>query len=376
MKTIPFDHQIGRNDPLERERLRQIHDDRLRSVERIVSRWLYLEWANNRHTLHASRLLLPGNIHRAVILDATARASPLYELLDDVEVLESPPGARSYRKVSLHVSRGHRVGKRSTARNAKESFAALVGDLNVRLPGRKALIICHKDVEPVLQGFKTTFTMLTAHWGEIAGQNAWKDCDAVVISSLPYRPEHWTANVFMAAKGAQNTQWLRSKEKRAFGRHADIRKAIKVGQLVTDIVQAINRVQCRKVIDALGNCPETDAFILLPPGDIADEILRGIEAQMPEINIREDWDYSSQKKRARKSNHELALITFLRNMAPGKQLASGVAKELGMSPKTMNRLLEKSRSPGDDLGAAMSEAGVQYAALREGKTKKGYFIKE
>ena len=156
--------------------------------------------------------------------------------------------------------------------------------------------------------------MKTGHWGKVDGSNEWKDCNTAVIFGLPYRPDTWSANVFMACQGPQETEWLRGEE-RSFNGHVDIRQSLKTGQMIVDIVQAINRVQCRKVIDDQGNCPETDIYMLLPKGHLAEEILQGIRHEMPEINIIEDWDYLSQKhkqKRPRRSNHESALVSTWR----------------------------------------------------------------
>ena len=144
------------------------------------------------------------------------------------------------------------------------------------------------------------------------------ECDTVVIFGLPYLPKTWAANVFMALQGSQPTEWLQDENSRRFRRHDDIRQALEWGQISTNVIQAINRVRCRRTIDDLGNCEPTDVFILLPKDKLADVLVRDIKAMMPGITIKSDWDYKPQKSKGRASNHEKALIKFIENMNAGR----------------------------------------------------------
>lgn len=75
-----------------------------------------------------------------------------------------------------------------------------------------------------------------------------------------------------------------------------------IGQMTTEIIQAVNRVHCRRVIDVNGNCPPTDIFMLLPTENEATALLEGIAKEMSGIVVKE-WNYTHQKqgKRGRKS---------------------------------------------------------------------------
>jgi hypothetical protein len=90
-----------------------------------------------------------------------------------------------------------------------------------------------------------------------------KDFDTAVIFGLPYRDKAWSANTFMALRGLQNDSWLNADGDRPFGKYQDIRQALEIGRKVVEVVQAINRVRSRKVVDAAGNCSPVDAFMLL-----------------------------------------------------------------------------------------------------------------
>ena len=88
-----------------------------------------------------------------------------------------------------------------------------------------------------------------------------------MIYSLPYLPPEWATSTFFAYQGTQDTQWLRDKSKRSFGPHADIRTELKTGALVAEVVQAANRIRCRRVVDEEGNCLPCDIFIRVPTGE-------------------------------------------------------------------------------------------------------------
>jgi hypothetical protein len=267
--------------------------------------------------------------------------------------------------------------------NAKKVCADLISDLNKRIPpDRNVFVVCHKDVEPVLAAHSPPFEMRTGHWGAIAGSNEWRDCDTTVVFGLPYRRDTWAPNVFMACQGPQSTKWLNSPGRRPFRGHKDIRFALKHGQMITDVVQAINRVRCRKVVDEEGNCPQTDIYILLPSSrvkNLADDLLEGIKKEMPGIKVVE-WDYRGHKEnnagRPRRSNHELGLITFLQNMNDGRVAPAHICNVLGMSPRTMQRLIATASDPMSELAPAMEKAGVRYETIRMGRTQRAFFIKD
>ena len=373
-KEIRYDQQLGKNDNLEQQRLRELHDSRIRDLNNIVKSWIYYAHTEYQPTLNTARLLVPENIQGAVVLDATASSNVLYELFKSAEVITPPPGSRNYRNVTLHISRGHNTGKRYMRNKAKELSRELIGELNEKLGEDKKVFICtHKDVEPVLDSYQPEFELKTGHWGAVDGSNEYRDCDTAVIFGLPYRPNTWSANAFMALKGPQSTEWLQQSDKRKWNRHEDIRKSLKHGQIITSIIQAINRVRCRKVIDAEGNCPNTDVYLMLPHDGIAEEILKGIRKEMPGIRTV-SWNFSSARRKVKRSNHELALSKFIMNMNIGRQAITIVKKTLGMSSTTCESLIRKMKDENSDLYKTMTKKGAKY--LSEGPGKRAFIIKE
>ncbi len=372
---VRFDRLVGKNNKDDNEYLKNKHDETLRSLHHIYQRWIYYAKTDNQHTLNTARLLLPDGVKGCVVLDATATSNILYKVFDQANRIVPPEGSRSYGNVTVHVSRGHKTGKNFMTKNVKDVCSHLVTDLDNRLQGRRVFIATHQHVEPVLLSFETKFERKVAHYGAIDGANEFRDCDTAVIFGLPYRPSYWSANVFMACQGVQDNDWLHGPE-RPFKEHSDIREALQTGQIIVDVVQAINRARCRKVIDDHGNCPVTDVYLLLPADFRADEIIKGIKTEMPGVVVKEDWDFNGQKKKARRSNHEEALMALFKTMMPGKVSKSDVQGVIGASSATMDRLITKAQDPESELHKAMTEAGVTYEVKRKSKTQRGFFVKK
>lgn len=312
LKDIPFDQYIGKNDLLERQRLRQIHEKRLTDLYYIHRHWAYYANHNAQHTLNAARLLIPEGTKGCVVMDATASTNKVYDLYDNFVRTPPPDGSRSYRQFRLYASRGHQVGKHHMIKHSDTVSESLIHDLRDRIsPDSRVLIVCHKDVEKMLVQYLPSANWRTTHWGMVDGSNEWRNCDVVVIFGLPYMPDTWSPNMFMAFQGPQPTDWLRNDGNRPFRDFEDIRKSLKRGQLSTDTIQAMNWVRCRKVVDKDGNCEPTVGYILLPQGELADAILEDIRSMMPGIVIDEDsWKYTEQKRKVKRSNHEQSLINL------------------------------------------------------------------
>lgn len=377
LREVPFDRQLRKSDPEECARLLAIHDKRLKSLQHIFKNWIFhAKTFDEGHSLNTARLLVPDNVKGAVVLDATASANVLYELFKQARVVPCPPNVRHYGNVTLHVSRGHKLGKVHMRSNARALSGELIAALNEPLEGRDVFICTHRQVEPILLSHASKFTMHTGHWGAVDGSNAWKDCDAAVIFGLPYMPDAWSANAFFALQGIQDTDWLRS-QSRPWGAHDDIRAALKSGQMVTDIVQAINRIRCRKVIDARGNCPKADVFLLLPDGATGEAVLEGVLKQMPGIEYKA-WDFSGARRKAqrpRRSNHEAALVQYIKTMLPGRVAVSSLKRELGMSADAFKRIARNLQLEGNEVANTMASCGVRYHVEGVGRGARSSLVK-
>ena len=382
MRTIEYDKQQGKSDALERQRLSRIHDQRIKNLNNIFKSWRYYASYESKPTFHTARLLVPDKVKGAVVLDATASSDLIYKLFDQAVPIKPPPHSRNYQNVTLHVSTGHKTGKRYMRNNAKDLSSQLIAQLNEELgEDRKVFFCTHMDVEPVLITCDEKLNpkakkWMTGHWGYVDGSNDYRDCDTAVIFGLPYRPDTWTANVFMALQGPQSTEWLQDHTNRGYEGYLDIRKALKHGQITTSIIQAINRIRCRKVIDDQGNCPKSDVYIMLPKNELGEDILEGIKTLMPGIKVR-DWNYdSTSKRKVRRSNHEPALIKYFETMDIGRIASSRIKSLLGIPDTTFERIAAKMKDKTTELYKVMKELKVVYQSVGSGRGNRSYLIKE
>jgi hypothetical protein len=336
--------------------------DTLHSVEVLWQQWCFAsKLPTGEDALHTARDILPKSSRGAVILDATSRANRMYDLLGDRIVRRRDvAGVRSWKNVKLHVSAGHKVGKGFVARNADKWASEGVSELQKALgeAPRNVLLIGHSTGEPLLKKYAPD-GWHTAHWGAIDGSNEWRDCDTVAIFSLPYRPDYWAANTYFALTGDLNESVL-SEDGSAK------RWSLKLGQVVSDVVQAIGRVRCRKVIDAEGNCAPTDVFLTLPVGTIADQILAGIVAELPDVDIHR-WRFDKNATGAKKktSKNEEALVDYCSKLTRGTHDAALARQRLNLRGGSWLRLARDLKDRSSIVAAKLAEMGVMFRV--EGK---------
>jgi hypothetical protein len=378
LRDLRLDHDLLReHDVKSHQRQVQRFDKLLTSVEVLLSQWRWYAKKRGDHTINSARLILPEENCGAVILDATASANLVYQLFGGrVDLRPLPEGSRSYANVTLHVSFGHAVGKGTLMDTVKEERDKLVQNLKkVLSTDRKVFVCCHKDVEPHLVGLDTGFSAFdVGHWSAIDGRNNWDNHDAAAIFGLPYRDNIWAANTYMAIRGPQGDAWLNADGDRPFGVYKDIRRELEIGHLVVSVVQAINRIRCRRVIDADGNCPASDVFILLPGGEPGQKLLEGIKTAMPHIRVVK-WAYQSAKKRVRKSEHAEALARFAESMMPGWWSMSEIARQLSIPKRSREWLSRLLRDTTSDLYTRLAKLGVHYEVSGVGRGARSFLVK-
>ncbi|MBE0574211.1 hypothetical protein IH575_04900 [Candidatus Dojkabacteria bacterium] len=384
LRSVRLDKELWMEDTDINRKLYRKIDSILSDSDALYRQWRWYTKAENRDTLNTARLLVPDNIKGAVVMDATAGENVFYEIFDQAKRIPPIPGTRRYNNVTLHTSinRNHRVGKISMRDNAEEVCGQLVSNLEKWAKGHSILIITHLDVEDELKNQiqklteKEDCTIKTAHWGDINGSNEWRDTDTVIIFGLPYRPDTWPVNAYMACQGPQDTEWMAASGDRPFKDYLDIKEALIVGQLVTDVIQGTNRICCRKVIDVEGNCPQADIYILLPTGSRSEAIREGIRGAMPGLKVKK-WIYSGTKHEPRRTMYEEDLVHFLVDSGAGKISAAAVVEGLGIPHSTFDRLVRRARdknNPQDTLVQALVAAGYTYEVKPEGSTRRAYFI--
>ncbi|WP_319410290.1 DEAD/DEAH box helicase family protein [uncultured Cohaesibacter sp.] len=369
---------LARDDKKQNRELIRMYSEILKSVQAIMASWRIYGTKGDQYWLSTAKLILPDEGCGAVILDATANENVLYSLLPDRvdPPVKLPSNARSYANVTLHVSNGHRLGKTYLEGNAKNEVAALMGDLQRNgLMDRKVLICCHKTVEPVIELYENHFKALgVAHWNAIDGRNDWSDYDCVVIFGLPYRDDFYSANLFFAAQGPQSTDWLRQQDQRKWQDFKDVRQSIKVSNLSTSVIQGINRVRCRRVVDSLGNCAPTDVYLLLPSDETGRMLLKDIKDHMPHI-VSTSWKLKAARRKPKTSNHLEAFLTCLANMPAGRKSFSDIKQQLGHNRSKSDFIRKKLTNPSEDLLDRLKIHQVSYKATGDKRGSQVWFEK-
>lgn len=367
---------LKKNDSTDNKHLHETIKGTLESIGFMADQWRWFKQQGNQGTLNTARLILPANTRGAVVMDATASIDLVYKLFKDkAYVIPTPQGARRYENVTMHVSWDHKVGKHYLREQAISETQKLMNELKLKLPSNKnVLVCCHKAVKSHLLQYDEFSKYSVCHWGAIDGRNDWQDYDTVVIFGLPYMPRAWSANTFMAFTGPQSDEWLNSKTARPFGPVSDIREELDIGAISTSVTQAINRVQCRRVIDAFGNCAPTDVYIMLPSTHIGRSVLSNIEIQMPGIRTVE-WNYSGASRKIRGSKYDKALIHYLENEYAGEIPARTIRDALGIPKRSFESLIRKIKDETSQLYAELIQRGITYQVTGAGRGARSNFIK-
>lgn len=233
----------------------------------------------------------------------------------------------------------------------------------------------HKDAKHVALSYHTHFAQFAVgHWGAVDGRNDWDAFDTAVIFGLPYRDQIWANNTFFALQGSQNDEWLKSPE---WKQHNNVRKVMEQRQLSVSIIQAINRIRCRRVVDTEGRSPSADIFIVLPKDKTGDAILQDINADMPDLNVV-DWRFELDGPKVRKDRkgtvHE-ALISLMDNRLTGETPLSFIRRELALKQGAVKKLQESLRDPEHKTTKALREMGVEYVVQGIGRGARSFLIK-
>lgn len=379
MRATPYDRvTIGQENGSHRKRIAERVDRTLEGAQSVLERWAFYARSGAEHSVNSAALLVPDSVPGAVVLDATAKQNFLWELLPNrAEIVPVRSGARTYRTVNLHIARARGIGKASMEKNFAKRYARLLEALEERLGTDRSVFLCtHKVNEHVPKTFQHRFARLeVGHWGAIDGRNDWKDFDTAVLFGLPFLDRDvWATGMFFALQGVQDEAWL---EAPSWQGHSNVRTVMHQRQMSVSIIQAINRIRCRKVIDEGGGCAACDIFIILPADRVGDAILDDIQADMPDINVV-PWDFDLDGPQVRKprtrSSHG-ALITLMQNRAPGEVSMSLVQRELGLKPKGLEKLRGVLRDCGHPTTRALAQMGVKLVTQGRTRGAKTFLVK-
>ncbi|MHC2561447.1 DEAD/DEAH box helicase family protein [Bradyrhizobium liaoningense] len=383
MNALPYDRIVYvRSSTKDRTRLAERVAETITAVQSCLEQFAYYAKSGKWHSINSAALAVPLDTPGPVVLDATARVNFLWDLFGERHERPVVPGhARDYSSVRLHVARGTGLGKNAMSERIRERLPRIKRALEEAIGSERSVFMCvHKDVEEVItrksEGAKSWVEKLNfrecsvGHWGAVDGSNTWQDCDTAVILGLPYMPQTWATNMFCALQGAQNDKWLQSPEWKQF---KNVRKEMEQRQMSVSVIQAINRICCRHVIDAEGNCPPADIFIVLPQDAMGEAVLDAIKADMPGIAVRQ-WDFeldAPKGKRPRESSHT-RLIAYMEEQPAGTVSLTEIQHSLKLT--SLKKLRETLNAADHPTTRVLADMGVKYVA-GVGRGSKSFLMK-
>jgi hypothetical protein len=370
MNALSYDRIVfARSSTKDRTRLAERVAKTIMACQSCLEQFAYYAKSGKWHSINSAALAVPLNTPGPVVLDATARANFLWDLFEEKHERPVVPGhARDYSSVRLHVTRGTGLGKNAMAERIKERMPRIKKGLEEAIGPEHSVFVCaHKDVEEVItkkpENGKSWVEKLNVracsvgHWGAVDGRNTWQHYDTAVILGLPYLPQTWATNMFCALQGAQDDKWLQSPEWKQF---KNVRKEMEQRQMSVSVIQAINRICCRHVIDAEGHCPRADIFIVLPQDAMGDAVLDDIKADMPGIRV-EPWHFAIdpvKEKKPRIGSSHARLIEYVGKLSPGTVSLSTIQHDLQLS--SVKKLRETLNDRDHPTTQTLRSMGVSY----------------
>jgi hypothetical protein len=378
MRPLPYDTMVLKeHNDSRRDRIWKSVREVLIQSEAVMEQWAFYAQKGNEHSINSAAFLIPCDVPGPVVLDATANNNFLWDLFGPMsQIVPTPSKVRDYSTVTLHVARATGLGKTTMIPNIKTRFPRLLDALESEISSDRSVFLClHKDCEHVAVSYEHRFARFdVGHWGAVDGRNTWAACDTAVIFGLPYRDQVWSTNQFFALQGHQDDEWIQNP---VWREHADVRRVMEQRHLSVSIIQAINRICCRRVIDAQGRCPAAVIYIVLPKDNVGDAILQDILADMPNIRVV-PWAFEldgPKVRKARTGTSHAALITLMTNRLPGETSMSHVQRELGLESPKLKKLKEALSKSDHPTTTALRSLGVVYVVRGAGRGSKSFLIK-
>lgn len=203
--------------------------------------------------------------HRpALILDATAALEPQYE--QGHYHIVPLPNPRSYERLTITLLEVEGDGKSLLSRvvSHPEDAEELVWQVYQRVEHRFAeplFAVAHKDVRErlVLQESGVCFTW--GHYGQLVGRNEFAHMRTGVFIGMPYVPQRLFEGLEVDARAAQ------------------YRRAL------AHLIQAINRLSIRRIVDEKGDCDRAHVYLVVKPTELLIETLK---AHLPGCRIHRE----------------------------------------------------------------------------------------
>ena len=281
--------------------------------------WSY--WEEKDKSAKMTNLLVSTGLSAgAVILDATSTINSSYRLLKeesgliDCEVAPVRP-IKNYSSGSIKICYTSYSGKSMphtyfnnglpSASDLSNRTTSICNELRRQFTKEEAattrmLIVVHKDYE------KSTIKKIrkdnlddyfeeiaVTHWGVIDGKNTYADFNSIFISSVPFLPEQTLTETLMTLIGPDAANYNDIKVK-------EIKRQLWITSAVSRMIQAINRIGFRRIVDSEGNVKPCQAFVVLPKVNGGEEAKDLLLSALEGIQV-DEWDYGYKTTQVKKT---------------------------------------------------------------------------
>lgn len=245
----------AKNDVSSDNKIKRTMIEKLEILQGLYHNQVYMTSNSGTRSLHMIKDSTPNK--SIVCFDATSNVSETYKLRakhhKDLLLIPKVENVRDYGNVTIYTAK---------IRTGKDNFNSITKAKDILDSidfGDKTLVVTHK----VNKAFFTTVAkdlypdkhITVANWGALTGLNNWQDYDTCVCVGLLHKPKSF----------AQNRAINNTTETVAFGTEQQvINERIEITTLLSEIIQAINRIRVRKTIDNTGNCKTANIYITLP----------------------------------------------------------------------------------------------------------------
>ncbi len=113
-----------------------------------------------------------------------------------------------------------------------------------------------------------------------------------------------------------------------------------LGPVAADVIQAICRVRCRKVVSERWDCEPVGVYLLLPNNADGESILNSVVQEMPGIRIF-DWSYGPALSKVPIGDLEKRFLAWADNMHVGTVKAVAVRSELQVSKHARKKFVDR-----------------------------------
>lgn len=354
---------------------------------------------DNQFCLHATRLLLPADVPSAVILDATAKENIHYQLFGSfVRVIDIPAGVRDYSNVRLDIIYGLPVGKSSMTNNSPKFFSALHRDYLSDLPMDETLVCVHKNNrEKMLDAIPELKDENLAHWGNMDGKNDWSNLSNMIVLGLPYLGQMNAECAALAmvswmhATGHKYHEDLieyddHSMTFAAMEPPEDLWQDYEQSHLIVSVIQAINRIRCRKAVDEQGRCAPVRIALFLGSKNGNQSkyqipLIAALKSAMPpDLVINEQEGVFDGADDTSSHTKQQLFLKILDELNPGEHSAKNViqrAIDKGISLSTVRRYQSDIMNKADShFVISISKMGIDYISERGAYGKSKYVKKQ